>query len=199
MANAKKQSFHHGNLREAILEASLEILDEDGADAITIREVARRTGVSHAAPVNHFKDREALLTEVALGLYAELSQAVSEKIDEGSGSGLERVEAFAFALISYGIARPHRYRMLWRHDLIDTKDRRLAMLADGLYDRLVEEIGVARSDGDFDNHTVAIGLWSMAHGYVSLRLDGNFEAARDEMSGETRQEAIVRAFLRSLN
>lgn len=199
MPKAQKEAFHHGNLREALLAASLEILDEYGADAITIREVARRSGVSHAAPVNHFKDREALLTEVAVGLYGDLWRSISTTMEKGSHTGFERVEAFAFALIEYGLATPNRYRMLWRRDLIDTKDQRLVEVSDGLYARLIEEISSARMDGEFDNHTFAIGLWSMAHGYVSLRLEGNFEAARDELTGEERQRAIIRAFVSSLS
>jgi AcrR family transcriptional regulator len=198
MAKAKKQSFHHGNLREALLEASLEILDESGVDAITIREVARRTGVSHAAPVNHFKDREALLTEVAVGLYSDLWQSISDGMEKGSAGGFERVEAFAFALIDYGLTTPNRYRMLWRRDLINTKDPRMIEVSDGLYGRLIREISAARKSEEFDDHTFAIGLWSMAHGYVSLRLEGNFEAASDTLTGEIRQEAIIRAFVRSL-
>lgn len=198
MAKAKKQSFHHGNLREALLEASLEILDESGVDAITIREVARRTGVSHAAPVNHFKDREALLTEVAVGLYSDLWQSISDGMEKRSAGGFERVEAFAFALIDYGLTTPNRYRMLWRRDLINTKDPRMIEVSDGLYGRLIREISAARKSEEFDDHTFAIGLWSMAHGYVSLRLEGNFEAASDTLTGETRQEAIIRAFVRSL-
>ena len=74
MANQKRQSFHHGNLREALLQASLSLLDSGGPEGVTIRAVARETGVSHAAPVNHFKDREALLTGLAVQLFGGRSR-----------------------------------------------------------------------------------------------------------------------------
>ena len=119
-------------------------------------------------------------------------------MEKGSADGFERVEAFAFALIDFGLTTPNRYRMLWRRDLINTKDPRMIEVSDGLYGRLIREISAARKSEEFDDHTFAIGLWSMAHGYVSLRLEGNFEAASDTLTGETRQEAIIHAFVRSL-
>lgn len=198
MTAKKKPPFHHGNLKQALLDASLDILDGAGPDAITIREVARRAGVSHAAPVNHFKDRGALLTEVAVILFEELSGQIAETLARTSGSLRDRIKAFADGLIAYGLRNPNRYRMLWRRDLIDTQNARLAEVMDVIYDQLMIEISKTSDQKNFDDHTVAIGLWSMAHGYTALRLDGTFEAADDEVTGQPRQEAMLTAFIEIL-
>jgi AcrR family transcriptional regulator len=195
MARKSKSSFHHGNLREDLLTASLSILDELGPDAIAIREVARRAGVSHAAPVNHFKDREALLTEVAVILFGELAKDITRYLQKPQLSRADRVKAFADGLIRYGLKHPNRYRMLWRRDLVDNTDDRLVQAMDSIYDDLLVEISQSKKKRGVDDDTIAIGLWSMAHGYVSMRLDENFDAAKDKVTGQKRQDAMLDAFL----
>ena len=191
----RKSAFHHGNLRQALTEVALGLLDEAGPDAITIREVARRSRVSHAAPVNHFKDRRTLLTEVAVHLFGQLSDAIQESIGSVASSRGKRIRAFADSLIKFGLSHPERYRMLWRRDLVDNSDPRLAEAMDGIYDALVGEIERLVTAHPIDPHTMAIGLWSTAHGYIALRLDGNFEPAIDAVSGKSRQNAVIEAYL----
>lgn len=198
MANKKRKPFHHGNLREALLAASLEILDEAGPDAVTIREVARRAGVSHAAPVNHFKDREALLTAVAASLFDELRCEIDGTIAKQNKSLSERVKSFADGLINFGLKHPNRYRMLWRRDLVDNEDERLVSTMDSIYDNLMNEISKGKGPRGVDDDTIAIGLWSLAHGYVSMRLDGNFNAVNDKITGEARQDAMLGVFIKTL-
>lgn len=183
--------FHHGDLRRALLEASLAVLDESGPDAVTIREVARRTGVSHAAPVNHFRDRKVLLTEIASRLFGELSLEIELAIARGGSSPRERIAAFADGLIRFGLSRPNRFRMLWRRDLVDHGNPELARAMDGIYDQLVAEILAADQAQSSDPDTLAVALWSMAHGYVSLRLDGNLKANSDRVTGQARFDAMV--------
>ncbi|WFL77726.1 TetR/AcrR family transcriptional regulator [Altererythrobacter arenosus] len=190
-----KKRFHHGNLKSALLDAALSILDASGPDAITIREVARRAGVSHAAPANHFADRRALLTEVSLLLFGQLASDIENKIEAERQSGMARIRSFADCLIEYGLEHPERYRMLWRRDLVSNEDQRLIRAMDGIYDRLIAEISSIGQPDNSDPHTLAIALWSLAHGYVSMRLDGNFDPATDDVTGEPRANAILDIFL----
>lgn len=193
-----KRPFHHGNLKSALIDAALKVLDEDGPDAITIREVARRAGVSHAAPANHFADRRALLTEVAVVLFDELYLRIANAGTSAATPGVERVRAFATALMEYGFSDPQRYRMLWRRDLVDDADTRLTLAMDRIYDDLIAEISALPGAGGIDPDTTAIGLWSIAHGYISMRLDNNFEPAADSVTHRPREDAIIDAFLASL-
>ncbi|MDX5367368.1 MAG: TetR/AcrR family transcriptional regulator [Alphaproteobacteria bacterium] len=192
-----KDSYHHGNLREALVTAALALLDEDGIEAVTIRAVARRAGVTHAAPANHFRDRRALLTALAAEIFAGLRTDIDRKLG-GAGPELEaRLRVFAQAMLRFGLAAPNRYRLIWRWDALDGKDPALATAMDGIYDRLIGELS-AGARADFDPHTRAIALWSMVHGYVSMRIEGNLLAGRDKLSGEPREVAIVSAILRGL-
>ena len=79
---ARTRTFHHGNLRQALLEAALDLLDAEGTAGVTIRAAAAKAGVSHAAPANHFKDRKALLTAVAKTQF----ELISERINSGLAS-----------------------------------------------------------------------------------------------------------------
>lgn len=195
----KRGSFHHGNLREALLDAAFQILDESGPDAITIREVARRTGVSHAAPVNHFKDRKCLMTAVATKLFEELAAVIEKRLSRSKPIASEQAGAFAKGLIAYGLSNPNRYQLLWRRDLVDNSDRNLQAAMDAIYDQLIAKIETSRKKKKYDQHTVAIALWSLAHGYVSMRADGNFEPKRDTVTRQKREDAMVDAVVAAMN
>jgi len=191
MADRNPQTFHHGNLREALLQASLVLLDEAGPEAVTIRAAARAVGVSHAAPFNHFKDRKALLTGLAINLFEELHAAIEEAADRSKGSPKDTVRAFPLALIDYGLQYPNRFRLLWRRDLLDNDDAHLERAMDQIYEKLTAEIARLPEPGTFDHDTVAIALWSLAQGYASMRINGTFEAKSDTLSGKERQDAIL--------
>ncbi|QKG70653.1 TetR/AcrR family transcriptional regulator [Erythrobacter mangrovi] len=197
-AKRKRDTFHHGNLREALLEAAMAVLDQSGAEAVTIREVARRSGVSHAAPVNHFRDRTALLTAVAVRLFGDLETQIGEQLDRTETEPAAQVGAFALALVRYGLAHPFRYEFLWRRDLIDNSDDALERAMNRIYDRLIACIGEIGGNPQCDAHTVAIAFWSLAHGYVSMRINGNFEPIADTVSGKEREKAIVDLLLTAL-
>lgn len=184
--------YHHGNLRAALLRAGLGLLDRLGPDGVTIRAVARAARVSHAAPANHFHDRRALLTALAADLFRQLASRVDAALATAT-TGADRVAAFAEALTEFGLRHPSRYRLLWRRDLLANDDAELAGTTNRIYQRLIVELTSLR--GSCDVHTYAVGLWSLVHGYVSLRLDGVFVEKADSLSGEPRRRAIVTAFL----
>ncbi|MBX3505835.1 MAG: TetR/AcrR family transcriptional regulator [Parvibaculum sp.] len=192
-----KESYHHGNLRAALVSAAFELLDEEGVEAVTIRAVARRAGVTHAAPANHFRDRRALLTALAAEIFGGLRTEIDRKL-KGARPGLEaRLRVFAQAVLRFGLAAPNRYRLIWRWDALDGKDPALSAAMDGIYDRLIEELSRQGAAG-FDPHSRAIALWSMVHGYVSMRIEGNLLAGKDKVTGEPREVAIVSAMLRGV-
>ena len=190
-----KRGEHHGALREALIEAALALLDAKGSEAVTIRAVARSAQVSHAAPANHFVDRRALLTGIAIDcfetLLAELLRARSS-----SGSARARIEASIDAYLAYALRHPHRYRLMWRMDMLDQEDGRLTALVDRLYADLEEDVQALGPTMSGRSTMIVIALGSVIHGYASMRIDGNFSAATDEISGKSRHQAIVDALLR---
>lgn len=185
-------SYHHGNLRSALLSAALMTLDKRGCEAVTIRSVARDAGVSHAAPANHFEDRRALLTAVAASVFAGLRDDIELKLEDASLSPTERVAVFARSLYGMGLDYPYRYELLWRQDLVDHNSPMLTEVMDGIYERLIAALRrAAGSAGGRDYETAATALWSLTHGYVSMRHNGVFVEKRDASSGRKRFETML--------
>lgn len=188
--------YHHGHLRPALLNSAFTLLDQSGLESVTIRAVAREIGVAHSAPANHFKDRKALLTAMATDIFAELVEVITAQLASRSSTPTPkdrraRIGVFAETLINFGLSQPHRYRLLWRRDCLDDTDEGLQNGMDQIYDALLAELGA--NETGRSEETDAIALWSMLHGYISMRLDGNLIAKSDSVSGVTRHKAIVDA------
>ncbi|MFC0134465.1 TetR family transcriptional regulator [Massilia eurypsychrophila] len=195
-ATSPRHSYHHGNLREELLRCAFDMLESDGADAITIRAVARAAGVAHSAPVNHFPSKQALLTSLAASIFHALAEEITNALRTGTMKYPEVIRTFANTVTEYALAHPNRYRLLWRRDLLD--DHELSAAMDRIYGLLIEKLGKDERVRTTSLETRAIALWSMVHGYVTMRLDGNFVEKNDEINGLPRQTAIVEAILEGL-
>lgn len=190
-----KHPYHHGKLREELLRCAFDILERDGADAITIRAVARAAGVAHSAPVNHFPNKQSLLTALAAIVFRALADEVMDALGTGTMMYSEAIRTFANTVTDYALAHPNRYRLLWRRDLLDDRESELSAAMDRIYALLIEKLGEDDRIRTSSLETRAIALWSMVHGYVTMRLDGNFVEKNDEINGLPRQNAIVEAIL----
>lgn len=189
MRKAARVGYHHGALRQALLKQASKLLDKEGVEAVTIRAVARAAAVSHAAPGNHFESRNALLTAMAISLFDELAAEIDQRVRKATDTS-GRARAFATALVEYGLRHPHRYRLLWRRDLL-LVDEALQRAMDGIYERLIAELSSLSHRHGKSVHTVATVMWSLAHGYVTMRIDDVFEARPDEVTKQSRFEAML--------
>lgn len=196
---AKQKSFHHGDLKRALFEVAMSLLDEHGESGVTIRAVAREAGVSHSAPVNHYKDRRALLTAIVQSQFEIILEDIEQALLKAPNSQSDRVEVFADTLIQFGFRYPHRYHLLWRGDLIDHEAPQLLAVMDNIYDQLCDEIERSSTKMKVDSDTVAVALWSMLHGYIDMRLSGMFSALDDKKTGTPRHRAMVDLFLTILS
>ena len=192
-----KRGQHHGALRQLLIDTALGLLDAEGVEAVTIRAVARASGVSHAAPANHFADRRALLTALAVQCFGDLCAGSTAARAAAPASPQVRITAFADAYVAYALAHPNRYRMMWRMDMLDPDDAGLAALVDGLYAGIEQDVLALPNAQADDATTLLIALSSVVHGYVAMRIDGNFVAAVDTASGKPRHVAIVERLLRA--
>lgn len=190
-----KRGQHHGALREALIDASLQLLESDGVEGVTIRAVARRAGVSHAAPINHFPDLRALLTAVAARCFEHLL-AAARAAREARSDAYGRLEGFVDAYIDYALAHPDRYRMMWRMDILDPEDPTLDGLVNGLYGDVEEMVAaLPQPTRRIDPTTVVVALSSLVHGYASMRIDRNFIPASDAITGQPRQHVMLKVAL----
>ena len=178
-------NYHHGNLREALLQASLTILDNEGIESVGIRQVAKLVGVAHSAPANHFKNKSALLTALNIHNVSHLVNTVKLELDVNEPDLKIVIRNFTKIVLEYGLTYPNRYKVVWRSGYM------LPESMEEIYQILVSLLLVYAKQKHIDVETQAIALWSMIHGYVSLRLDGYLDAGKDAISGIERQIAII--------
>jgi AcrR family transcriptional regulator len=108
----RRRTYHHGNLRAALLEAALRAISEDGPEAFTLRDVARRAGVSPAAPYRHFRDKEELLAAVAGECAERLGATVAEAAMKAPNDALEQFRSTGIAVVQFAVAHPEHFRAL---------------------------------------------------------------------------------------
>ena len=187
----KNSSYHHGNLREEILKAAFKLLDDEGLEALGIRKIARLLEVAHSAPANHFKNKQALLTALATKSFQHLVSIIEERVPNKKANLKEAIHYFCDTLLEFGLNYPNRYKLLWRREYADDKNTELDEVMEKIYAQLTSILRVHAQNKNIDVESQAIALWSLIHGYVLLRLDGNLSEGFDEVTGIKRQTAII--------
>jgi AcrR family transcriptional regulator len=161
--------YHHGDLPRALLAAAIEVIEEVGPGALSLREVARRAGVSHAAPAHHFGDKAGLLTAVAIEGYRLVRQAL---VDAAQQTGDFREVGVAYVTF----ARTHRahFEVMYRPELYHADDPVLVEAREAasatLYGPTTELTGEAASGA-----LAGVAAWSLVHGFATLWLNGNLD------------------------
>ena len=195
-----KHPYHHGNLRSALLGAARDLATELGADSITLREVARRAGVSHTAAYHHFADKNDLLRALAVQAFIDLQQLQAERIAAGGNLG-ETLEGLAVDYLRFATARRAEFSFMWRRELCmpdgepdPLKDVQLAS------QQLVTDFLVSRRGIDLaataDPDLATLAYWSLSHGFTNIVLETPaFKHAPDEqldfLARATVQQLLV--------
>jgi AcrR family transcriptional regulator len=166
--------YHHGDLRRALIDTALAMVTEEGAWKFTLREVARRAGVSHAAPYNHFADKSALLAEVAaLGF-----QALRGEMEEAARrprSSRQALIGIAVAYVRFGVEHPAHYRLMFGPELAE-KERYpvLQQASDATFAALTTTLERGQAAKEVRPGSVrdqALAAWSLVHGLTTLLID----------------------------
>ena len=171
---AAARAYHHGALRDALIAAAGAVIDERGVDGFSLREVARRAGVSPAAPAHHFGDSRGLLTAVATAAFRRFGDAL-EASDQG-GAREQRIRAQGLAYVRFALAERAKFDLIWRYALIDRDDPDYKAAGDRafmLLDHLVRGEEAPRGESDLD-YAPSIACWAIVHGFTRLALDGAF-------------------------
>jgi AcrR family transcriptional regulator len=156
------RSYHHGDLRNGLLEAARAILEEESLAALTLRAVARRAGVSHAAPYRHFPNHEALLVELSVEGFHELHEALREAA-KAPGSESDRVANIGAAYMRFVAKRPALARLMFGGQL-PNRDKFPAL--GHAADAIGAEIGTALHDS-----ALGLAVWASVHGLAMLVLE----------------------------
>ncbi|MCH2040494.1 MAG: TetR/AcrR family transcriptional regulator [Saccharospirillaceae bacterium] len=190
-------NYHHGNLRNELILSALKLLDEKGIEGVGIRQVAREAGVAHSAPANHFKNKQALYTALAIEVVSGLLPKLQRKVESSCGIDVA-IHGLCQSLLDFALMHPNRYSLLWRKDCVDSDDPDLTAVMESLYTLLLDVCNAQAAEKRLDVESLAIAVWSMLHGYVSLRLDGNLAQGFDALTGADRSKAVVDVMLKGL-
>jgi AcrR family transcriptional regulator len=189
--------YHHGELRRALLDATLAIVAGDGTQELSLRAVARKVGVSPQASYNHFRDRAALLSAAAEEGLRELARGLREARDAAHGPG-ERLEATGVAYVAFARAHAAHFRLLSAQDIADKRgDPGLAAAyedAFGVVLGAIEECQQAGIVRGGDPHALALAAWAIVHGLAGLVVDKQIAVAG--VPGDP--DEVTRATLRLL-
>ncbi|MDD2782311.1 TetR/AcrR family transcriptional regulator [Sulfuricurvum sp.] len=177
---AKKTSpYHHGNLKESLVETALDIIDKDGLDAITLRDLTQRLGTSRTAVYRHFESKEALILGVIEKGYENLDRMFTPIFKDRTQSVETRFKTMGRAYLDFAIEHPNLYRLLFgdkyhqeREELCDYKDENQAT---GLY-ALIGLLLEAQEEGiiaTVNPMVQAAMVWASIHGLASLLIDGH--------------------------
>jgi len=194
----RRARYHHGNLRRALLDAALALVEREGADALTLRAAARRAGVSQAAPYRHFRDKEALLAAVAEEGFRAMTEAMRQAAAPHAGDPLGRLRACGLAYVEFATGHPAHFRVMFGRvaadrsahpRLIEAAAEAFGLLVGGIRD--CQNAGVVRNG---DPEELALCAWSATHGLSALAVDGQLDKSARGL-GEFAQAVIGNVFL----
>ncbi len=196
-----RRGYHHGNLREALIQSALSLIGEKGPAGFTIAEAARSAGVSPAAPYRHFRDREDLMADVARLGFERFAADLEKSWHGGNPTPLEALQNVGRAYLAFARNEPAFYAAMFETGLPQTANPALDQSASRAFDvlhsatrTLIEKLpGSERPP----SHMVALHIWALSHGIASLFGRGG-NGDRMPISPEELLEAAVLIYLRGL-
>lgn len=181
--------YHHGDLRKALLAAAEAELQDRGIEGFSLRSVAKRAGVSHAAPAHHFKDANGLLTALAAEGFGQFIAAMERREADGHYPPLESA---GLGYVDFARDRPALFKLIFASQRPDFADPELCAIADAAFAHLVDRVSLlGGTDAD------VASVWAMAHGLADLMSAGRLKMvaslpqdAREQMLTQVMQRAF---------
>jgi AcrR family transcriptional regulator len=189
--------YHHGSLREAMLQAAERILERDGIAGLTLRAAAREAGVSHAAPKNHFGDIRGLLSELAAVGFVRFAAALVANTREGDPPKA-RLAAIGHGYVTFAQENPGLFLLMFRSERLDFKRPALRAAGEAAFGVLAGTLG---SHGPYQaplalSQAARItAAWSLVHGFAMLMLDGRLKPLVARMPDGTDEMSLLTAVM----
>lgn len=178
-SKSKAKPYHHGDLRNALLQAALELLAESGQENLSLREVAERAGVSSGAPYRHFENKDALLAALAEGGFRRLEGAMAEAMAKHPRHPLKQLREIAQAYLGMAEENPPFFKLMFGpYDAHDTVQKDVMTVCEKVFRDLAGVFAKAIADGHFrkqDPERSALSYWAMVHGLSMLLIDRKLE------------------------
>jgi AcrR family transcriptional regulator len=179
-ASTELKPYHHGDLRRAVVETALEMLQEQKGWQFTLREIARRAEVSHSAPYRHFPDKTALLHELALIGFDRLRDALVAALDPVSDAPGQLL-ALAYAHLQFGSENPDLYRLMFNADAGEPSDIHLDPRTQAPFLLVIDVLERGQREGTIRRRSAlgqATACWAHLHGLTMLAIDGRLVPAK---------------------
>jgi AcrR family transcriptional regulator len=196
------RGYHHGNLKEALVRAALELIAEKGPAGFTFADAARWAGVSPAAPYRHFRDRDALLADVARRGFEEFATALANAWDEGKPDVMTALDRLGKTYLAFAKREPAYYSAMFEAGIALDRDRELREVSENAFAvlRAAAEklVAMMPPQGRPPALMVALHIWSTTHGIASLFNRGDAARRTLPMPPEELLEAAVLIYLRGL-
>ncbi len=202
-ATGVHRPYHHGDLHRVLVEAATRIIEHQGVESISLREVARHAQVSHAAPYHYFANKSALLAAIATEGFHRLVEQIRQLRTEmandkvSSTDPLLPLRCVGRGYVQFALSRPAIFRLMFRPELTQPSKnpelREAEMLAFGALQSAINEYCDAKPDLILDQRIAAAFAWSTVHGFVTLQLDAVFqETPVGQIAVDTVAQEVLR-------
>lgn len=192
-----KQAYHHKDLRNALVDEAISVLAEDGSGSITLRELARRLGVTHTAPYAHFPDKKALLEVVADAGFGRLAETI-ERARAGASDPAAAFEAMGLAYIAFAREHANWYRLMFADpELANDPECDMSPEGESAFGVLVEAVAAFGPPAGIDVREFSVAVWAFVHGVAMLEIDQRIDS-KTMQSAEDVLRLGSRVFIRGL-
>ncbi|MDM8166141.1 TetR/AcrR family transcriptional regulator [Roseovarius sp.] len=195
----KRDSYHHGDLRAALIAAGEEVLADTGVEGFSLRQVARKVGVSHSAPAHHFGDAGGLLRAMAADGFRRFLAAMRRRQAEAGDDPREMFLGSGLGYVEFAEGAPALFRLMFGSDRIkDVPDAAFEEAAQAAFQHLVDDVARLRGISPYEDETAmadVMAAWSMVHGFADLLLAGRMKAVQ-AMAGPARERFFRQVLLR---
>jgi AcrR family transcriptional regulator len=177
----KKKSYHHGDLKNALIEAGADILSKEGVSALSLRKVAQKAGVSHAAPYAHFADKQALIAAISTEGYKKLYKQIAQVAEQYRSDPLRRLFEACWAYVQFALTEPDHFKVTFSGMIEKEQDYpAFVETARQTFSLVVEVVAQCQQAGILRQGApdlTAVSVWALIHGFVTLLLENQISHA----------------------
>jgi AcrR family transcriptional regulator len=171
----RKKSYHHGDLKNALIKAGADILSKEGVSALSLRKVARKAGVSHAAPYAHFTDKQALIAAISTAGYKQLYEKIAQVAEQYRSDPLRRLVEASWAYVQFALDEPDQFKVTLSGMIEKEQDYpAFVETAKQTFNLVVEIVAQCQQAGILRQGAAdltAVSVWALTHGFVTLLLE----------------------------